>query len=282
MKKAYWFVLVFLIWCIICSLWYLFGVKGVLASDNDHFDALNRFVAIAEILFMLLGACLLGFTIAWLLKVEEISVLRFSVKQIQSESEGLIESKEEIIGQLQLVKNRQNTDSSALKLKIAELNHEKEDLQKKREQEEIALQKLKIDIGEKKWMLEKKNSEDQPLLNQIHELESVRKRLEQTNAQLKDEINQLHSVNEEKSVVSHHPFVKPVLNEHKDDLTKIKGIGPFIEKRLNIVGIYNFQQLSELEPEMVERVGAAIEFFPGRITRENWIGQAKILSQGEK
>ncbi len=67
--------------------------------------------------------------------------------------------------------------------------------------------------------------------------------------------------------------------DEKDDLTKIKGVGPFIEKRLNMIGIYTFQQLAELSPELIDRVGAAIEFFPHRIVRDNWVGQAKAFSQ---
>jgi predicted flap endonuclease-1-like 5' DNA nuclease len=278
MKKAYWFVLAFVVWCVICSLWYLFDVNGVLNSDKNHFNATTRFVAIAEILFMLLGACLLGFTIAWLLKAEEISAFEVSFNQLESENETIIKSKEEIANQLQLVRNKQNSDSSVFKLRIAELNHEKADLQKRLEQEESVLQKLKIEKAEKKWLIEQKNSQDEELIKQIHELEVVRKSLEQTNSLLKEEIKQLQITKEDKNQVSHHPFVKPLHNEHKDDLTKIRGIGPFIEKRLNMLGIYNFQQLSELDSDMIERVGAAIEFFPGRIARENWIGQARSLS----
>lgn len=275
MKKAYWFVFAFLIWCAVCSLWYLYSVNGIVASDQNHFSATNRLVAIAEILFMMLGACLLGFGIAWLLKVEEISAKDMGMDQLLTENEALIKSKEELAYQLQQSKGKQSVEASSLKLKIAQLNHDKEELQKKLEQEEASLQKLKIESGERKWMLDQKNLNSETLMAQIQELESVRKSLELTNSQLKEEIQQIQSINGEKT--AHHLLVRPVGSEHKDDLTKIKGIGPFIEKRLNMLGIYSFQQLSELEPEMVDRVGAAIEFFPGRIARENWIGQAKKL-----
>jgi predicted flap endonuclease-1-like 5' DNA nuclease len=74
--------------------------------------------------------------------------------------------------------------------------------------------------------------------------------------------------------------VRPLEQDDKDDLTTIKGIGPFIEKRLNMIGIYTFQQLAELSPEMVDRVGAAIEFFPHRMIRDNWVGQANAFAHG--
>lgn len=68
----------------------------------------------------------------------------------------------------------------------------------------------------------------------------------------------------------------------KNDLTKISGIGPVIQKRLNEIGIYSFQQISELTPEMIDRVALAIKFFPDRIGRDNWIGQAAALMKGQK
>ncbi len=277
MKKAYWFVFVFLVWCTACSLWYLFGVKGVLTSNQ--FDAADRFVAIAEILFMLLGACLLGFAIAWLLKEEQVSALEISANQLQSENENLIRSREDAIQQFQQFKSKQNTEVSSLKMKISHLNHDIENLKSKLAQEEEVVQKLKIENGERKWMLDQKKSEEEVFVNQIRELQSVKVSLEQTNSQLKEEIRQLQSIGVERNQGAHQSFVRLATHDHKDDLTKIKGIGPFIEKRLNMLGIYNFQQLSELDPEMVDRVGAAIEFFPGRIERENWIGQARFLSR---
>ncbi|MCB0518167.1 MAG: hypothetical protein H6577_06345 [Lewinellaceae bacterium] len=63
----------------------------------------------------------------------------------------------------------------------------------------------------------------------------------------------------------------------KDDLTMIKGIGGFIEKKLNGLGIYTFEQISKLDHETIESLTNAIEFFPGRIERDDWVGQAARL-----
>ena len=65
--------------------------------------------------------------------------------------------------------------------------------------------------------------------------------------------------------------------EERDDLKQINGIGPFIEEKLNDLGIYTFEQLSQLDEEMVEVLTTAIEFFPGRIDRDDWVGQADRL-----
>ena len=62
----------------------------------------------------------------------------------------------------------------------------------------------------------------------------------------------------------------------KDDLTKIKGIGPALQRELQNMGFHTYLQLSELNPEQIAEVNTQIGF-PGRVERENWIGQAREL-----
>ena len=68
----------------------------------------------------------------------------------------------------------------------------------------------------------------------------------------------------------------------KDDLQAIKGIGPFIEEKLNALGIYTFEQVSKMTSKIEEEVNVAIEFFPGRVKRDEWAKQAKKLHKGKK
>ena len=63
----------------------------------------------------------------------------------------------------------------------------------------------------------------------------------------------------------------------KDDLQIIKGIGPFIEEKLNALGIYTYLQISKMTSKLEDNVNLAIEFFPGRVKRDQWVAQAKIL-----
>ena len=65
--------------------------------------------------------------------------------------------------------------------------------------------------------------------------------------------------------------------DEKDDLKLIKGIGPFIEKKLNSIGIYTFRQISNFKPEDEDKVNEVIEFFPGRIRRDEWSRQAESI-----
>ena len=60
-----------------------------------------------------------------------------------------------------------------------------------------------------------------------------------------------------------------------DDLQRIKGIGPFIEDKLHALGIYTFRQVGNMTPELEETVNVAIEFFSGRIKRDEWARQAR-------
>ncbi len=66
----------------------------------------------------------------------------------------------------------------------------------------------------------------------------------------------------------------------KDDLKRIKGVGPYIEDKLNAIGIYTFEQISRFSSEDIETVTELIAFFPGRIERDDWKGQAAILKKG--
>jgi len=61
------------------------------------------------------------------------------------------------------------------------------------------------------------------------------------------------------------------------DLTRINGIGPYIEQKLNEIGIYNYQQISRFKDEDIRVLTELIDFFPGRIERDNWVEQADDL-----
>ncbi|MDP6213256.1 MAG: hypothetical protein QGF32_06890, partial [Candidatus Thalassarchaeaceae archaeon] len=56
-----------------------------------------------------------------------------------------------------------------------------------------------------------------------------------------------------------------------------KGIGPFIEEKLNALGIFTFAQISRMNSELEDKVNEAIEFFPGRVKRDEWANQARKM-----
>jgi predicted flap endonuclease-1-like 5' DNA nuclease len=64
-----------------------------------------------------------------------------------------------------------------------------------------------------------------------------------------------------------------------DDLKRIKGIGPQNERRLQALGIWHFDQIATWTGENIVWIASFLKF-PGRIERENWVAQAKILASG--
>ena len=61
-----------------------------------------------------------------------------------------------------------------------------------------------------------------------------------------------------------------------NDLKRIKGIGPALERRLNELGVMGLADLANLPPGEIDRINAKLDF-PGRIQRERWVEQAKAL-----
>ncbi len=68
-------------------------------------------------------------------------------------------------------------------------------------------------------------------------------------------------------------------NGAADDLKRIRGIGKVNESRLNALGIYHFDQIAAWKRPEILWVGTYLSF-PGRIDREDWVGQARVLATG--
>jgi predicted flap endonuclease-1-like 5' DNA nuclease len=62
-----------------------------------------------------------------------------------------------------------------------------------------------------------------------------------------------------------------------DDLKEIEGIGPAMEKLVNEMGFYHFDQIASWSEADVAVVDAEMKSFKGRITRDKWVAQAKII-----
>lgn len=66
-----------------------------------------------------------------------------------------------------------------------------------------------------------------------------------------------------------------------DDLKQLKGVGPKLEATLNGLGFWHFDQIAAWGAAEIEWVDARLKF-KGRITRDNWVDQAKALAAGEE
>lgn len=64
-----------------------------------------------------------------------------------------------------------------------------------------------------------------------------------------------------------------------DDLKLIKGVGPKLEGVLNDLGFYHYDQIENWTAEQITWVDNRLKF-KGRIARDNWTEQARILASG--
>jgi len=78
---------------------------------------------------------------------------------------------------------------------------------------------------------------------------------------------------------SRPPGIAAPTEGEADDLKRIKGMGPDIEKACNGLGICQLRQIANWTAEEAIWVGHHIGF-PGRIEREHWIMQARLLASG--
>ncbi len=276
MKKTYWFLLLFGLWCVGSGYWYMFTMKG-LRTDPRFFDPHVSTMAILEILVMVMVACLIGYAIGWGLRDEHIASMREMVDELKMDKQTMVSdqrAKEEHLqlleqqklyaqqaGTLKWNKAKQETD-----LLVKELSELKQELTHMKESAATpaGLQQLENEVGALRY--------------RFKQLEFQNQELEENNRRLKNELQEsVVNQNQKSYTEPMHPFVRPVEMHERNDLTLIKGIGPFIEKRLNMIGIYTYHQISEFTPEIIEHVTKAIEFFPNRILRDNWVGQAKKL-----
>lgn len=65
-----------------------------------------------------------------------------------------------------------------------------------------------------------------------------------------------------------------------DDLKMIKGVGPKLERLLNEVGVWHFDQIASWKAKDIAHVDEKMVGFHGRITRDEWVKQAKVLAKG--
>ncbi|MBH1943260.1 hypothetical protein I5L01_03345 [Erythrobacter sp. YJ-T3-07] len=69
--------------------------------------------------------------------------------------------------------------------------------------------------------------------------------------------------------------------EGADDLTRLKGVGPKLATQLNTLGVTSFAQIAGWSEADIDRIDDQLGRFKGRIRRDNWIEQAKLLSEGD-
>ncbi|MGR3661215.1 MAG: NADH:quinone oxidoreductase, partial [Paracoccaceae bacterium] len=74
------------------------------------------------------------------------------------------------------------------------------------------------------------------------------------------------------------PVIRKARADGADDLKVIKGVGPALEKTLNDLGFYHYDQIAGWRKKEIEWVDERLRF-KGRIERDGWIKQCKSLAK---
>ncbi len=99
-----------------------------------------------------------------------------------------------------------------------------------------------------------------------------------THNDLQDIARRLDEINDRIKALANEPAAAlPAPEPEKDDLKLISGIGPALEGKLNAAGISGYRQLATLSAADIERIESEVIHFSGRISRDDWISQAREL-----
>lgn len=71
---------------------------------------------------------------------------------------------------------------------------------------------------------------------------------------------------------------KPVI---PDNLELLKGVGPKLNALLKSLGVTSFAQVANWTSPDITEIDAKLGNFAGRISRDNWVDQAKLLVKGD-
>jgi len=256
-RTVYLSIVLFVVWCIACAIWYIFSVKG-LSTDPATFNGTSNAIAIVEILFMTLGAFLIGFLAAYYLQEEPIKKWRIAYFTEEHEKKEL------------------KFATKALRQDKATLTNEKAylELQHKSELAEWGQQRqqLNAELEAQRRELETQKQLEINLKNELGELRPKTEQLGAEVSHLRFKVKQLEFENQSKSEL------RVPKEDEISDLTQIQGIGPAISRKLYAMGIYSFKQISQFDQNMINQVGKALKYFPDRILRDDWVGQARKLT----
>jgi len=207
-----------------------------------------------EIIFMLAGAAIIGIVATYIYCKSKYSKEILQLKAELEESKKLeVKNKKELVAQKSELEYK-NERLDQLERDYAELLGENEKLKKVYEASQALYARA------------------------IKEVEEANKKLHNTKNELKEKDAVLRRIAERKHLLDYTSF-GTAKKEEQDDLKMIGGIGPFIEEKLNMLDIYTFAQISKFTAKDIGTVNEAIEFFPGRIQRDEWVAQAKELMQ---
>lgn len=266
MRWSYAILTVFLLLGFFFTRWYLCEVRGLCEPT-----------ATLEIGMMIITGLLVGFCAAWLLSEETFRNLKSQVGGLLREKSGLhqqllVLEKENQAARRHVADWQQEGALLTQVKKVTEPLLEQTKQQVRLLEDELKLYQRRYDN------LKEESDAMRQMAEQLRtELASERAKEAVLQAELGENREKAKAAPQEARPTKGHSRFTPSSWQTRDDLTKISGIGPKIQKKLNELGIYSYRQIAEFSPEEIERVAASLKVFKGRIGRDNWIGQAAAL-----
>lgn len=266
MRIAYIILGAFLLLGFFFTRWYLCDVRELCEATAN-----------LEIGMMIITGIIVGFCAAWLLSEETFRDLRGQVGGLLREKTGLHQ-------QLTLLEK----ENQSARKHVAEWQQEgallaqvKKVTEPLLEQARHQVQLLEDELKVHQWRYDNLKEESDAMRKTADQLRAALAAERAHEAELEAVVHEEREKEKQEAAQraekSRSRFT-PASWQTKDDLTKISGIGPAIQKKLHELGIYSYQQIAEFTPEDIVRVTASLKVFKGRIGRDNWIGQAAALS----
>lgn len=250
--------------------------------------------ATLEILFLLIVAAIIAYITAWLFYK---SVYKKKLKEIQTDKHNLKNRNISLIGEIADLKKRLDYKEFEMELYVLEdfaqhkqlIDFNRIGLATKEEKDDLTMISGIGPVIEKRLnyldiytfrQICNFSPKDIELINENIIYFSGRIDRDEWVEQAKELVsNEEHRITLFKRISDRMdmiPFdrIGKATQEEADDLTMISGIGGWIRSKLNTLGIFTFRQISNFNQEDIDVVTEAIEYFPGRIERDEWIYQA--------
>lgn len=84
------------------------------------------------------------------------------------------------------------------------------------------------------------------------------------------------------AAVEHQQVAAVKAASASDDLTRLKGVGPKLAAQLGELGVTSFAQIAAWSEADIDRIDAQLGRFAGRVRRDSWVEQAKLLMSGDE
>lgn len=250
MKFVYLFIGFFVVWCVLSAIWYVFGVKD-LTTDPTNFNSHDNTRAIVEILLMLLVSFLIGYLAAHYQREGPLTSFRKAFRLADTENKQLQRDRRVLFEERSRLINEKTDLELQFKSKLAKQSQNYQILSSELDKHKLTERELKEELNELRPRAERLGAEVSHLRFKVKQLEFDNKNKMELRVPKEDEIS---------------------------DLTLIHGIGPAISRKLYAMGIYSFKQISQFDDRMISQVGKALKYFPDRIQRDDWVGQARRLT----